>query len=925
MSGSLDPTLRNLNDCGCCEGIAGETPALIYNRPGLSALAYRVGTHALFKESMLARLSGSHQAALEGLKTRADDDFTIALLDAWATVADVLTFYQERNANESYLHTATERLSALELARLIDYKLGPGVAASTYLAFTLEDPPGATRQTATALGVPRVTTIDAGTKVQSIPGPGEQAQTFETVEQIAARVDWNLLKPRLTERHPINRDAETLFFAGLTTALKKGDGLLLTPDDGSESVFRQIAEVTLNDAQQRTEVRLQPLPSAAPVALAAPIFFQPVFEPSPITKKFLGHTINTADLFVASVLQNFAIVDIFDNLVATQPPPPSVLAFRTRAAIFGHNAPRWDTLPVSQRIGEFGPDPTKNPVVSHFIPGPYSTRQNSWAEQQLSNYPGESGNNIDLDSVYSNIVKDSRVVLKDGATAKPYQVSAATEVSKSDFTLSAKVTRLTLDTRQGFDSFNIRRTTVFGQSEELELARLPIDKPVPEPGAELVIELDTLVDGLSAGQKIIISGELDQVRGVMASELALIDKVDQVLGVTGATGQVLDPGFTRITLVGKLTNVYVRNTVTINANVALATHGETIQGIRAGEGEILGSGDASKSFQRFTLRQPPLTYVSASTPSGTQSTLEVRVNDLLWSEVPTLYGRGPEERIYVTELDDDGKTTVVFGDGKTGARLPTGQDNVKAKYRRGIGLPGLVKANQLSQLMTRPLGVKGVINPLAPTGAADRESLADARRNAPLTVLTLGRVVSIQDYEDFARAFAGIGKALATWSWSGEQRSVLVTVAGTGGAEVSEDSELYKNLLAALRQFGDPSVSLLLESYQARFFALAGDLQIAPDYLPDKVRSEVEKQLRERYSFDAREFGQPVQLSEVISVMQNVRGVTSVNVREFYRSDQPPDRLPRLAAARPQPGGDQIFAAELLTLDPRPLGLGTSQ
>ena len=166
----------------------------------------------------------------------------------------------------------------------------------------------------------------------------------------------------------------------------------------------------------------------------------------------------------------------------------------------------------------------------------------------------------------------------------------------------------------------------------------------------------------------------------------------------------------------------------------------------------------------------------------------MRVNDLLWREVPTFFGHGSEERIYVTRLDDDGKTTVMFGDGQTGARLPTGQENVKAKYRKGIGLPGLVKAHQLTQLMTRPLGVKGVTNPLAPSGAADPEKLDDARRNAPLTVLTLGRIVSLQDYEDFARAFSGIDKALATWVWSGEKRSVFVTVSGANGAEVKADS-----------------------------------------------------------------------------------------------------------------------------------------
>ena len=45
---------------------------------------------------------------------------------------DVLTFYQERIANEGYLRTATERRSMLELARAIGYELSPGVAASTY-------------------------------------------------------------------------------------------------------------------------------------------------------------------------------------------------------------------------------------------------------------------------------------------------------------------------------------------------------------------------------------------------------------------------------------------------------------------------------------------------------------------------------------------------------------------------------------------------------------------------------------------------------------------------------------------------------------------------------------------------------------------------------------------------------------------------
>ena len=120
-----------------------------------------------------------HLPELRGLTTRGSGDPAIALLDGWATVADVLTFYQERIANEGYLRTATERRSILELARLVGYALCPGVAASVYLAFTLEDN--------------YEVDISIGARAQSLPGPGELPQSFETGEMLEARAVWNRL------------------------------------------------------------------------------------------------------------------------------------------------------------------------------------------------------------------------------------------------------------------------------------------------------------------------------------------------------------------------------------------------------------------------------------------------------------------------------------------------------------------------------------------------------------------------------------------------------------------------------------------------------------------------------------------------------------------------------------------------------------
>src|SRR5262249_2113026 len=133
---------------------------------------------------------------------------------------------------------------------------------------------------------------------------------------------------------------------------------------------------------------------------------------------------------------------------------------------------------------------------------------------------------------------------------------------------------------------------------------------------------------------------------------------------------------------------YRRSTVKIYGNVVRATHGET-------KTEVLGSGDGSKVLQPFPLRQLPLTYLAAPTPSGAQSTLQVRVNDLLWHESDNLFILDRLDRGYITTIEDDGKTTVTFGDGEHGARLPTGAENVKAVYRSGLGSGGNVRAEQI--------------------------------------------------------------------------------------------------------------------------------------------------------------------------------------------------------------------------------------
>ena len=134
---ALEPRLV---DCGCCAPDA-DRPDPIENGPGRSSLAYRCGTHGSFRATMLGRIARTSE--LRSLTTREPEDPSIALIDAWASVLDVLTFYQERIANEGYLRTATERRSVYELAAEIGYQPSPGVAATGWLAFELESGLGA--------------------------------------------------------------------------------------------------------------------------------------------------------------------------------------------------------------------------------------------------------------------------------------------------------------------------------------------------------------------------------------------------------------------------------------------------------------------------------------------------------------------------------------------------------------------------------------------------------------------------------------------------------------------------------------------------------------------------------------------------------------------------------------------------------------
>jgi predicted phage baseplate assembly protein len=272
-------------------------------------------------------------------------------------------------------------------------------------------------------------------------------------------------------------------------------------------------------------------------------------------------------------------------------------------------------------------------------------------------------------------------------------------------------------------------------------------------------------------------------------------------------------------------------------------------------------------------------------------------------------------------IDDDAKAEVVFGDGERGARVPTGVENVTATYRSGIGFAGQVAARRLTLLQTRPAGVRDVVNPVAATGADDPEKLSSARENAPLTVLTLDRIVSVRDFEDFARAFAGIGKAQAVALHRGETLLVHLTVAAADGSRFEKTSERFVRLVDAIALACDPTQRFQVDPHQPHFFDVTATVAVDPRHRPAAVRDGVRAALLDAFSFPERAFGQPVTAAEVIAVIHRVPGVVATDLERLARVDEAvgavlPAPPPVVAAERARLVGGEIVPGQLLLVNP---------
>ncbi|WLB91319.1 hypothetical protein QIH91_13405 [Bradyrhizobium japonicum USDA 135] len=281
----------------------------------------------------------------------------------------------------------------------------------------------------------------------------------------------------------------------------------------------------------------------------------------------------------------------------------------------------------------------------------------------------------------------------------------------------------------------------------------------------------------------------------------------------------------------RLQGVTLDAPIKVLGNVVHVTRGETVAR------EVLGSGDATRRYQSFRLAKKPLTYLAAANAtSGVRSTLEIRVGGLLWRELPSFFGTKPGDQVYIVRHNDDHEAIVTFD------RLPSGVNNVVARYRYGAGA-AKPPAGSIEQMASPIPGVRGVANPVPASGGSDGDDPRDLKGTAPRSTLTLGRAVSLADFEAMSRGYPGVVNVASDWGWDQrEQRAVVMLWI------ICDQGDVSDALAAFLRSHADPTVPLSVRPAQRIARRLAVHFAVDPQHEREPVAQALTAKLTDAHS-----------------------------------------------------------------------------
>ena len=802
----------------CCD--PPQTSPLETLPSGLSALPRQLRGFAEVRRDLLRAL-GREPGPLAGWRP-SGDDFGLMWLEMWAYVSDVLGFYDERVANETYIRTAVRRPSLRRIVELLGYTPSVGVSARALVAALADG--------AVAVTLPPATGFRSGAF------NGEPPQVFETAAETTIHPLMNQWTVASFKRHPTVDAAPAAAGTGAPTTGPNVHTLLFE----SAGFGLAAGELVLVDSR----------PPEATNAI----------EPA-------------ATLVTAS--EPFAGKDGLTYLQVTLEPAVSIPADTDLSTLRGRRPTQTATPTSNQPVVEGG-GKSKPPAVENstdstrvFLDqGPGVFRQSApvivardlgGAEAQ---YVFATISAVRAAAVQVTSIPPQTV---SGATI-PSPTVAATELTLRPPLPAAFVSnpgQLTLhfDFVEGGQPTNVGKTEV-SVAELADPGGVPLDGVhEPPPGAAA----SAAAQGLTQTSNVV---------GVVEQQFLLSDAAR--VGVA-ADGRITFTGDGRARFhalsAGQLPATPLRLPLTIYGNVVQTTRGESVVG------EVLGNGNARLAHQRFKLKKKPLTYLPLASSGGAATpadTLSIRVDGVLWRRVPTFFGAGPQDTVYTVGHDDELNTFVLFGDGVRGARLPSGVKNVVANYRFGSGAaapPG----GSISQLAGAVKGLRSVRAPVAADPGRGPDPPEHLRTNAPRTALLFGRAVSAADFEALAREQPGVVQTRTEWLWIPAQMQAGVVVQYIGEVDPAVVAE-------ALRAQADPTVPIEVMRAQPIATTVSVGVEVDERFVKETVAAAVQARLtapgtgvlsRERASI-GRTFW-PSVLYEAIAQQAGVVGVAGLS------------------------------------------------
>jgi len=407
---------------------------------------------------------------------------------------------------------------------------------------------------------------------------------------------------------------------------------------------------------------------------------------------------------------------------------------------------------------------------------------------------------------------------------------------------------------RGGGPFYLSRTRVFSHfTEQLRLTDWQANStPVSGSEVPLAEDYDTLVDAsLTEGRTVIVETDAEVLQ---TSVVALRDGQPPVL-----------------VLADTLPEDSTRDNLTIYGNAILFGHGA------AKPERVLGSGDATLSNQTFELAVKEVSFVAdASQASGVRAAATVKVAGTRWQNVANLKDANSTDAVYSVRLTEDGTLLFCFGDGRYGRRLPTGSNNVRVSYRQGVGAAGNLEPGSLTKAVKPHRLVDSVSQPLLASGGTDGESSSDLRENAPATLLTLSRAVSLSDFAQLARAHASVwqARAFALPTQLGQREALDVVVVPAEGTPLTPD--LKTNLEEYILAAAVPGVVVQVLRYEPVVIDLEVSVRVdLVTYDGDTVHEAVYDALVTAFSLEKRQLGQPLYRGEIYQVVEAVNGVAN--------------------------------------------------